>query len=82
MDGHKRHAWCSLLGRPYEVEYKEFASEQEVLDYIWELHYARRKLQRSAEELLPGLPLSRFAPGLGRQPLKVQNFHFEVARGR
>lgn len=50
VDGHTRYAWCALLGKPYEVDYKEFASEQAACDYIEQLHYSRRnfnELQKS-----------------------------------
>jgi len=54
--------FCSLLGRPFKVEYKEFASEQEACDYVWDLHYARRSyndLQKSYVRALRYLALRK-----------------------
>ena len=52
VDGHQRYAFCSLLGRPFRVEYKEFADEQAACDYIWELHYGRRSYNQMQKSLV------------------------------
>ena len=67
IDGHNRHAICTRLDLPYEVQAMEFASRDEAADWIDRNQLGRRNLSRQDYKLLLGRRYNRVKRNAGGQ---------------
>lgn len=67
IDGHNRYEICTRLDLPYEVESMEFASRDEVADWIDRNQLGRRNLSRQDYKLLLGRRYNRAKKSVGGQ---------------